>query len=207
MAREGHGRMAAILRGPDQLPVPQAVRIPPQANVATRLTATVAEGPLYMDQNRHTGSGLLASVADFTPMAKQAVCRQIPEVGAPCPSGLAGICAGASGNRRSYRNSRWLRALAERAGRGAPERTRRDVPTLSEPAASGASEAVEEDRPPAASGRLRTEPVCAASAEPDPDQLSLGRELAGLDRMVELRAGEGRAAAEPKNASEADVGR
>ena len=27
--------MAAILRGPDQLPVPQAVRIPPQANVAT----------------------------------------------------------------------------------------------------------------------------------------------------------------------------
>ena len=101
---------------------------------------------------------------------------------------------------------RWLRALAERAGRGAPERTRRDVPTVLELAASGAPEAGGEDRPPAASGRPRTGPVCAASAEPDPDQLSLGRELAGLDRMVELRAGEGRAAAEPKNASEAMSG-
>ena len=82
-----------------------------------------------------------------------------------------------------------------------------DVPTVLELAASGAPEAGGEDRPPAASGRPRTGPVCAASAEPDPDQLSLGRELAGLDRMVELRAGEGRAAAEPKNASRGDVGR
>ena len=94
---------------------------------------------------------------------------------------------------------RWLRALAERPGRGAPEPARRDVPTLSEPAASGVPDAVGEDRPQAA-------PVRAASAEPDPDQLDLGRELADLDRLVQLGAGEGRAAAEPINPSGAMPG-
>ena len=101
---------------------------------------------------------------------------------------------------------RWLRALAERAGRGAPEPARRDVPTVSEPAASGVPDAVGEDRPPAASGRPQAGPVRAASADPDPDQLALGRELADLDRLVQLGAGEGRAAAEPINPSGAMPG-
>ena len=61
------------------------------------LLGPVAEGPLYMEQGRQTGRGFLAFAADHAPMADHAVCRQAPKVGAPCPSGLAGICAGGVG--------------------------------------------------------------------------------------------------------------
>jgi len=57
-----------------------------------------------MERGRCSGQGLLASAPDSSPMAEHAFCRQSPAVGAPCPSGLAGIRVGALGNRRSYRN-------------------------------------------------------------------------------------------------------
>ncbi len=97
----GYVRLAALLRGTDQLPIPQQVRAPPQATVATRLASPVAEGPLHMGQSRPPGWGLLASASDSSHMAEQAICRQPPEVGASCHSGHAVICAGGVGQPAS----------------------------------------------------------------------------------------------------------
>ena len=44
----GYVRLAALLRGTDQFPIPQQVRAPPLATEATRLASPVAEGPLHM---------------------------------------------------------------------------------------------------------------------------------------------------------------
>ena len=78
MAWTGRGRMATVLRGANQLPVPQQVCASPHEDVAACPAATFAEGSLYMEQGRQTGGGLLASAADSAPMADHEICRQDP---------------------------------------------------------------------------------------------------------------------------------
>ena len=97
MAREGLGRLAALLRSPDQLPVPPEVCASSQENVVACLATPVTEGPLYMGHHWPIGGRLLAPAADSAPMAEDAVCRQTPKVGAWCSNGPAGICAGGAG--------------------------------------------------------------------------------------------------------------
>ena len=89
--------MASLLCRPDQLPVPQEVRIPPHEAVASRLAAQITEGPLHTGESGTTGESLLAAAGDPAPVAEHAFCRQTLKVGASCPSGLAGICAGGVG--------------------------------------------------------------------------------------------------------------
>ena len=45
MVGESAGRLAALLRGPEQLPVTPAVYTPSQDDVAARLAKTVTHGP------------------------------------------------------------------------------------------------------------------------------------------------------------------
>lgn len=97
MAGESTNGMAGILRGPDQLPVAPSVRIPPAENVAARHAAAVADGPYQAGQAGQGRGSLLASGENPASMAGAAVCRQSPEVGAPCVSAHAGICAGGAG--------------------------------------------------------------------------------------------------------------
>lgn len=88
---------------PTRLPVPQHVYAPLQENVATCLTATPAEGPLYMEQDRHS-AGFFTSM-DRAPLTDVARCRHEPGW-APCAlTGMPGSVRGAQGNRRSCRNS------------------------------------------------------------------------------------------------------
>ncbi len=97
MAGESTDGMARLLRGPDQLPVSQAVQIPPAENVAARHAAAVADGPYQAGQAGQDRGRLLAADENPASMAGAAVCRQSPEVGAPCVSAHAGICAGGAG--------------------------------------------------------------------------------------------------------------
>ena len=102
MAREGFGRMAALLSSPDQLSVPQKVCASSQENVVACFAMPATEGSLYMGHSWPIGWRFLAPATDFASMAKHSVCRQSPNVGAPCPNGSAGISVGALGNQRSY---------------------------------------------------------------------------------------------------------
>ena len=97
MAREDSEWMAALLRRPDQLPIPQAVCISPPSNVAACLATPVANGPDQAGQAGEGRGGFLAAAANPASMARTAVCRQTPEVGAPCVSAHAGICTGGVG--------------------------------------------------------------------------------------------------------------
>ena len=97
MAREDSEWMAALLRRPDQFPIPQAVCISPPSNVAARLATAVVEEPDQAGQARKGGGGFLAAGENPASMAGTAVCRHTPEVGAPCVSAHAGICTGGVG--------------------------------------------------------------------------------------------------------------
>ena len=97
MAREDSEWMAALLRRPDQFPIPQAVCISPPSNVAACLATPVANGPDQAGQAGEGRGGFLAAAANPASMARTAVCRQTPEVGAPCVSAHAGICTGGVG--------------------------------------------------------------------------------------------------------------
>ena len=94
MAREDSEWMAALLRRPNQFPIPQAVCISPPTNVAACLATPVADGPDQAGQAGEGRGGFLAAAANPASMARTAVCRQTPEVGAPCVSAHAGICTG-----------------------------------------------------------------------------------------------------------------
>ena len=97
MAREDSEWMAALLRRPDQFPVPQAVCISTPTNVAARLATPVTDGPHQAGQTRKDGGSPMATTDNPSPMAGKAVCRHTPEVGAPCVSAHAGICTGGVG--------------------------------------------------------------------------------------------------------------
>ena len=97
MAREDSEWMAALLRRPNQFPIPQAVCISPPTNVAACLATPVADGPDQAGQAGEGRGGFLAAAANPASMARTAVCRQTPEVGAPCVSAHAGICTGGVG--------------------------------------------------------------------------------------------------------------
>ena len=111
MAGEGTRRMAQLLRGPDQLPVPLPFRHPPEAAVAANATPTVAEGPLELGRHCTLCSGSLAQAGNPTPVARQTICRQRhagrnPREEPDALAGTSGSERGAPGNRRPYRSSR-----------------------------------------------------------------------------------------------------
>ena len=57
-----------------------------------------------MGEAAEADKGELGTGKDTAPMAKKAVCRQTPEVGAVCVNAHVRICAGVQGNPHSYRN-------------------------------------------------------------------------------------------------------
>ena len=69
------------------------------ANKGARATAELPEGRAstkgIREVKAHAGrsAGSVTQATDRIRQAKPTVCRHTPEVGAPCPSGHAGICA------------------------------------------------------------------------------------------------------------------
>ena len=103
MAREDPEWMAALLRRPNQFPVPQAICISPPTNVAACLETPVADGPDQAGQAGKGRGGFLAAAANPASMARTAVCRQTPEVGAPWPQLPAVRCASEASRERDLR--------------------------------------------------------------------------------------------------------
>ena len=89
--------LAQLLHRTGQWTVPPRLRSSIAADVAPGTAPTLAARPLCMEEDR-TDEGVVVATCHPTPsMAGPAVCRQTPEVGAPCSSGHAGICAGGAG--------------------------------------------------------------------------------------------------------------
>ena len=90
-------RSSAPVRPSPARPGHSRLRSPIAADVAPGTAPTLTARPLCMEEDR-TDEGAVVATCHHTPsMAGPAVCRQTPEVGAPCPSGHAGICAGGAG--------------------------------------------------------------------------------------------------------------
>ena len=80
---------------------------------------------------------------------------------------------------------RWLRALAERAGVGAPAREQIDAPPGRAAGANASAETIAGAVAAlAARTRQGTEPGRAVGSDSDPEELALGRELADLERVA-----------------------
>ena len=79
---------------PTSGPVPQAVCISTPTNVAAVLRRRSQMDRTKLDKLGRVAAAFLAAAANPASMARKAVCRQTPEVGAPCVSAHAGICTG-----------------------------------------------------------------------------------------------------------------
>ena len=109
MAGKGARRMAELLRGPEQLPIPATFRHPPEAALAAIATPKIAEGLHYLGQHYTTSGSVLAQAGNQTPVAERTADRQLdPREEPDALTGTSGSARGASGNRRPYRNPpRW----------------------------------------------------------------------------------------------------
>ena len=123
VAGAGRQWMAELLRRPDQPPVPAKLYPCLDTDVDEGAASAVAAGSLQLATAGSTRGPILADAPGPTPMAKRAVCRQIPEVGAGWFNDQSGSVRGALGNQRSYRDRRHRDGLPSR--QACPHRRRR----------------------------------------------------------------------------------
>ena len=116
-------RMAELLRGPDQLPIPTLLLPPPGTAVASKVAPQVAEGPLQVGRPRKTARQILAQAGEPTPMAEPTIRRHCnPREEPRTLAGMRGSVRGALGNQRPYHDTsgRWSYGGRRRVGSSAP---------------------------------------------------------------------------------------